>query len=358
MKILFDHQIFSYQRYGGVSKYFAELLKHIPSQYWDTTLLFSNNEYIKSIDRIKTISLLHKYWFRGQGRLMNELNKPFSLYKISKGCFDVFHQTHYETYCLKALKGKPMVTTFHDMNFATYNKNDNIVSLQKKSIKRADVVVAISNNTKKDLIDMWKISPEKIVTIYHGVDSPINTSLLGKRIIYLPYILYVGRRPGFKNFERFVRAFALISEKYRDIALVCTSEPFSKEEIILLNKLNIMNKTIHIKATEFQMANLYHNAEMFVYPSIYEGFGLPILEAMSYDCPTILANASCFPEIAENASVYFDPLSIDGIYEAIKSLLEDSELKSSLIHKGRERVKLFSWEKTSNLHLQLYKSLT
>ena len=134
LKVLFDHQLFSYQKFGGASKYFAMLLNALPKDVWETTTIFSNNEYVNHLNLFPHKSFCAKYYFRGQGRIMNELNKPYSIYRLRKHDYDVFHQTHFETYCLKCIGNKPMVTTFHDVNFSTFNPNKKIVDYQNKSL--------------------------------------------------------------------------------------------------------------------------------------------------------------------------------------------------------------------------------
>ncbi len=357
MKILFDHQIFSYQRYGGASKYFCEVMACMPKDVWETTTWLSNNEYVRQKNLFKTHHLFPNHWFRGQGRLMNELNKPYSLYRLSKHDYDVFHQTHFEPYCLKSIGNKPMVTTFHDMNFSTCNKNERIEGFQKKSINRADQIIAVSHNTKKDLVEMWGINPNKITVIHHGVDKNISQNLAEKRVVENPYILYVGTRFEFKNFKRFIISFAQVAAKYSGLRLVCTHVPFSADEIYWLKKHKLVEKTYQFSADESTLQRLYRDAEMFVFPSIYEGFGMPILEAMVYDCPVVLSNTSCFPEIAGDAGCYFDPYSEDDMANAMMSILENTKLKQSCIEKGRERLTHFSWEKSAEQHLATYKLL-
>ena len=106
-----------------------------------------------------------------------------------------------------------------------------------------------------------------------------------------------------------------------------------------------------------QLNQLLANALAFIYPSLYEGFGMPILEAMSNSCPVVLSNASCFPEIAQDAGLYFDPKDIEDMYYKMSLMVEDEELRMNLIAKGNERVKDFSWEKCANQHIEVYKSL-
>lgn len=357
MKVLFDHQIFTLQKYGGVSKYFFELIKHLSNKEWDTTVIFSNNEYLKYGDLIKHIQVFPNQMIKGIPRILNEISKPYSSFKIYQGDFDVFHQTDFQTYCLPLLKNKPMVTTFHDMNFSTHDKNEKLVENQKKSVERADKIIAVSQNTKNDLIDMWNIPTNKIEVVYHGVNTPFEHSIVGKRKIEHPYILFVGLRKEFKNFKRLALAFSYIKQKHPSVKLVCTSVPFSAEEIKLANDLSITKDMIHISASEITMANLYSYAELFVYPSIYEGFGMPILEAMSYGCPTAISNSSCFPEIARDASIYFDPFDVESMSYAILQLLENNTARKSIIEKGYLLCNEFTWDKTAEGHRRVYNSL-
>lgn len=357
MKVLFDHQIFSYQKYGGASKYFCELLDHLPTESWDTTTLFSNNEYVVNKKLFKTFHFLPQLWFKGQGRLMNELNKPYSILRLLNRNYDVFHQTHFEPYCLNKIGDKPMVTTFHDINFSTLNKNSRVELFQRKSIKRANKIIAVSHNTKNDLINYFDIDAEKIVVIHHGIDKSSVQYLSAERLVKDLYILYVGTRHGFKNFENLVRSFALLSNKYSELKLVCTHVGFTNNEINLFRELNVEDKVIHFAATEEQLWRLYRDAEMFVFPSFYEGFGMPILEAMVNRCPVVLSNCSCFPEIASDAACYFDPNSIDSIFIAMEKVLCDKEYKLDLILKGVERITHFSWDLTAAKHLEVYKLL-
>jgi glycosyltransferase involved in cell wall biosynthesis len=356
MKVLFDHQIFSYQRYGGASKYFAMLLNALPRDVWETTTLFSNNEYVDHLRLFKTYHFFNSAYFRGQGRIMNVMNKPYSIFRLKKNDYDIFHQTHFETYCLKNIGNKPMVTTFHDINFSTLNPSPKIVTLQKKSLERADKIIAISKNTKQDLIRLFNIKENKIVVIYHGIDLPPSCNHENS-IIKEPYILYVGTRTNHKNFHRLIKAFAVLSKEYPEIKIVCTHKKFNTTELNQFKSLHIENQIIHISATEEMMSNLYQNALFFIFPSLYEGFGMPILEAMINHCPVALSNASCFPEIAQNAGIYFDPENIDSIADTMRELINNENLRDNLRKLGDKRVKDFSWEKCAQEHLKLYQSL-
>ncbi len=366
MKILYDNQIFSMQIYGGASKYYYELLKRVPASEWETTTLFSNNEYIRNQQLFKYLDFMPNHYFKGKSALMDYLNRPYTYFKLKYGTYDVFHQTYYSSYYLDAIKGKMMVTTFHDMNYSkfkecytnTFTNNVNEKELlQKKSLERADRIIAISHHTKKDLVELWNINPEKIEVIHHGVDKNKISNLSTSRIIEEPYILYVGERYGFKNFARFIQSFALISKKFRDLKLICTGRAFTVEEKNQLTSLHVMDKIVQIYANEQTMAQLYRDAEMFVYPTYSEGFGMPILEAMAYDCPVVVSNASCLPEVAGDACLYFDPFQVEDMTQKMELLLTSSSLRNELVTKGRAQLEKFSWEKSAQEHMAVYQSL-
>ena len=359
LKILFDHQIFSSQVHGGVSKYFAEVIHRLPVNSWEVSAWLSNNEYAYNYHLFKGIHFIPHIVFRGKGRVMAELGKAYSVYKIQKGNFDVFHQTNFDTYCIRPLRDKPMVTTYHDINFLTeMNYNERMVKLQRMSLERADKVIAISENTKKDMLNYFDIAPEKIVIIHHGIEKVNIPTELAGRIYERPYILFVGMRHAFKNFTRFVQAFGLIADNYPELDIVCTRSPFTKDEMALFKELNISDRMYYCIADEVTLNRLYRDALFFVFPSLYEGFGMPILEAMANGCPVTLANASCFPEIAGDAALYFDPMDVDNIKQALESMIINDELRESYKRKGLEHVKAFTWDNCAKKHYQLYQSLS
>ena len=233
-----------------------------------------------------------------------------------------------------------------------YNVSE-IIAHKKEVITHAKRIIAISQNTKEDIIQLLHISPEKIDVIYHSTSMKPFT---GKQRLTLPdsFLLFVGDRTPYKNFNRLAKAFSELSTKDENLFLVCTGMPFKQSEKELLDKLNISNKVIHIKATDRTLAELYSRAKLFVFPSLYEGFGIPILEAYACYCPVALSNTSCFPEIAGDAGIYFDPYSETSILESIKEVIYDDRKRTELIMRGRERLKLYSWEKATALTQKTY----
>lgn len=356
MKVMFDHQLFSFQRYGGASKYFAHLLNAMPRGMWDTTTLFSNNEYVRDLKLFRPIHILPGLFFRGQGRIMHEMNIPFSIMKLRRGDYDVFHQTHFETYCLKPIGSKPMVTTFHDVNFSTANPNPRIVEMQIRSLRRADAIIAVSENTRRDLLATFDfVDPAKVTVIHHGMDKPVIRN--AAPVFDFPYILYVGSRKAHKNFRNLQQAFIEFHRTFPDIRLVCTWRPFDAGEIDQLQRLGIADSVVHVSADEDTMNRLYRDALFYVFPSMSEGFGLPILEAWSNDCPVVLSRASCLPEIAGDAALYFNPDEPDDIAAKMIDMIQDESLRADITARGIERFRQFGWDRCAKAHIEIYKSL-
>lgn len=353
MKVLFDHQIF-YQIIGGASKYFAMMIDSLPKGCWETTALLSCNTYVRSLHLFRHS---FPYVFRGQPRVLDFLNKPYTRHVLRRQDYDVFHQTNFGTYCLKDIGTKPMVTTFHDANFLRYDPHPDLVKRQKASLQRADMIICVSENTRKDMLNYFDVDEKKTRVVYHGIEIPDMSLLPERRLVSNDYILYVGRRHRYKNFSKFVEAFAIVKSKRHELKLVCTGDKFTSDENMLMTKLNVIDSVIHFQADETEMKMLYRDAVFFIFPSLYEGFGMPILEAWSCDCPVLLSYASCFPEIASDAGLYFQPSSVEDIVDKMERALDDGELRRNLVERGRERVRLFSWKRCADAHFSIYTSL-
>lgn len=362
MKILYDYQMFSREKFGGIPKYFCELMKNIPSEHQiNLSVILSHNQYLKEdYDFFKKIIIpwpekefIGKSFFK---KKIDFLNRQYSRHSISSNKYDIFHPTFYNDYFLDLLK-KPYIITVHDLIIfkfknTMYRKDLLRCQMEEKVIKKANRIISISQNTKKDIVDIFNINPEKIDVIYHGFNKPdIKTKLNN----YGRYILFVGRRDNYKNFKTFAKAASSLMKKESDLKLVCVGNPFEKEEIEDLKILKILEKTIALRVDEKTLNNLYSNAMVFVYPSLYEGFGMPILEAFANNCPVCLSNTSCFPEIAGNAATYFDPNDHESILEAIKKVLYDNSYKKQMINAGKKRLLNFSWAKTAEETIASYK---
>jgi glycosyltransferase involved in cell wall biosynthesis len=368
MKILYDHLCFK-AKYGGVSKYFIQLIDNLPPEIqWQISVKYTNNEYIhKHNNNIKTKEILKDISFRGKERLISMINKRYSVHALKNGNYDIYHQTHYDPYGYKYLaKDKKSITTIYDMNFFKIPhcyKNDlffkMMVKNQEESAKKANKIITISKNTMNDIMEIWNIPASRIELIYLGIERKDLNEYNKDRLYSSPYILFVGGRIYHKNFVNYLKTFSTISKKYPDLLLVCTGYPFSNHEKKIIQELKLTNKVFQIFASEELMVNLYYNAELFVYPSFYEGFGMPLLEAMNCNCPVICSNTSCFPEIAKDAALYFDPYDIDSMINTTEKALIDKETQKMLVANGAKLLneKIFSWEKCAAEHIRVYKDL-
>ena len=380
MRVLYDHQAFTLQKYGGVSRCFVELYKNLPKEV-DARILVheSDNVYLREAIGVhpKGYHFNHFicHWrFPGKYRLhimadkfrkhkfYPEYNTNYVFEELSKGDFDIFHPTYYSDYFLPYLNGKPFVLTIHDMIpelYPQYYGQDNIqIVMKRKLAPLAKAIIAVSENTKQDIIRILGIPAEKIHVIYHGCSLPIVKETSSP--FPFPYILYVGARWTYKNFIPFAKSMAPILRKYKNLHVVCTSSDFDNEEKALFEGLGIADRFVHQWiGNDSDLFALYRHATCFVYPSEYEGFGIPILEAYQADCPVILSRRSCFPEIAGDAAIYFDmdarQDNLSGIMATFMEMNRDE--RECLLEKQRQRLSLFSWEQSAQKLAQVYNSI-
>ncbi len=357
MKVLFDYQIFSMQKYGGISRYYVELMKEYKSLGVDFNLssFFSNNEYIDEVQP------LYKYF---DHKVFNKISSIINL-KISKNSiveaeFDIFHPTYYNPYFLKDIN-KPYVLTIYDFiheKFAElYPSNDKTILWKKESALNASRIIAISENTKKDIIKYYGIDSDKIDVVYLSSSLKKTTKKLDIKVPK-EYILFVGNRGLYKNFKLFIESINSILKENKDLYVVCAGGgEFNYEELKMFNNYDMRGKVLFFNINNEILSYLYQNARMFVFPSIYEGFGIPVVEAFNCDCPVVLSNTSSLPEVGGDAAEYFDPYSKDSIYEVVNNLLNDNNRRSELISLGREQREKFSWETTARKTLDVYKKI-
>lgn len=353
MKILYDYQIFTTQKYGGISRNFVEILKANRSK---VGIILSKNFYLKNT---KIKHLYFNFSFKGHIRFMTIINKLFSIFYLIKSDYDVFHPTYYNPFFLKYLKDKPFVLTIHDMTHEIYpdifHSRDNTTLNKEKLAQKATRIIAVSENTKKDIINILNISEDKIDVIYHGESMQfVDECKVFSNKLKNNFILFTGLRTYYKNFENLILAISPILNKNKNLYLYCAGGgEFSGQEIKLLKELKVNKQIIQHSCNDSELKSLYLNAMFFVYPSTYEGFGIPLLEAMSCNLPILCSDNSCFPEIAKDSAIYFDPFNIQDIRQKIKFALSNN-LDNYKIS-GSARVQYFSWDKTREEIYDVYK---
>jgi glycosyltransferase involved in cell wall biosynthesis len=383
MKVLYDHQIFEHQNIGGISRYFFELINAFqgkPGIETELSLIYSNNEYIKHLngiaprvgysDRLK--AFLGGINFRGKSKIFDfknklvptkthdQLNLEHTIKTLQEGNFDIFHPTYYDTYFLEYLGDKPLVITVYDLIHQIFGEyfSPNDIDKSQELLTTASAIIAISESTKRDLVNIFNVNEQK-VWVTHLASSLDTCDEMTRSNFFLPdqYVLFVGGRWAYKNFYFFAQMFGKISQQFPYLSLVCTGSPFSKNEDLFLKKIGIRDRTYSYFVNDNELSYLYQNAVCFVFPSLYEGFGIPVLEAFHSNCPVIISNTSSLPEVAGDAAMVFEPKDPASLFNALKKIVTDKLFREQLVHKGKERLACFSWENTAEKTFNIYKAV-
>jgi glycosyltransferase involved in cell wall biosynthesis len=368
-RILLDTQIFDNQEFGGISRYFIELFteilknKNLTLQF---PLLYTNNLYFKE-------SVFFQTSFQNKNAFLiknSKIFRPFLPRKLKRKSiqqisdllenqgFDLFIPTYYDPYFLDHLRDKPFVLTVHDMIHELYphyfTNEPETIHNKKLLIERSTKIIAISENTKKDLLHFYPhIDPGKIEVVY--LAHTANPVIIKDVNLPEKYILFVGKRSVYKNFDFFLKAVRPVIQQHPDLYIFCAGgDPFTSGELSLIKSSGLGGRLIQKNFEDKELAGFYKNALCFVFPSEYEGFGIPILEAMSAGCPVILTNNSSFPEVAGDAGIYFETNNAADLEKKLGELLVDSELRELHIDKGIKQAAKFNWKKTAQETMKVY----
>ncbi len=354
IKVLYDHQIFTVQKYGGISKYFSELFRYLDVPYRKGYLI-SLNEYSP---RFKVLTHL---MVKGKRKILNVINRRYTRFLLKHSRYTHYHPTYYDVEGLKHNKGK-LVVTVHDMIHELYPQyfdvSDQTKTQKAIMVQKADAIIAISKNTKRDLLKRYDLDESRIHVIYHA--TSLEKVTVTKEALNLPerYLLFVGSRRHYKNFTVVFEAFNDLVKEDANLHLVCVGGgAFTEEEQALFNAHQCVNRLSQHNVDETALAAYYQQALAFIFPSLYEGFGIPILEAFTLDCPVLLSDTEVFKEVAEDACLYFDGQDSDSLKAQLTSLIQQPKLRESLIQKGQTRVKAFTWEKAVSQLENVYESL-
>lgn len=245
----------------------------------------------------------------------------------------------------------PFVITVHDLIHLSFSEDKKNLQkiyyewLIKPTLRKAYKIITVSDYSKKKIIE-WSGVPENKVIIVHGGVSQYFSTQNKKHAPGYPYVLHVGNTKKHKNIERLIQAFAN-AKIDSSIRLILTGKN-SEKLTALIQKNHLQDRIVFSGIlSEEKLAEYYSGALAFLFPSLYEGFGLPVLEAMASGIPVLTANTTSLPEVAGDAALLVDPVSMDAISRNIEKIVDDSELRKILIKKGLERVKHFSWEKAA-----------
>lgn len=370
MKIGFDAKRFFFN-HSGLGNYSRNIISYLCEEYPNNMnflftpnkknkLNISLNNNSKTISPGKTNPIFNSWW-RTKGILKDPFFKQL----------DIYHGLSNELPIGIDKSKTKSIVTIHDLIFVRYphlyKKIDRAIYLwkMKRACTQADKIIAISTQTKNDIIEFLKINPNKIETVYQGcndiyidkVSTEQRNKIKSKYNLPENYILSVGTIEDRKNTFRIVKA---LHEHNIDFPLVLVgkSRPYTEQIRTYIAKNKLENKIFIINNVEFlDLPAIYQNATIFIYPSIFEGFGIPIIEAFNSDIPVIVSNIDVFEEVAADAAVFVDPYNTNNIAEAIQNLLNNKTLQTKYINAGRERAKFFSGKKIATDMMTVYSKI-
>ena len=359
MQLAFDEQIFAIQPYGGISRMFAEIAEVFAGGLIpDVDLLPLNapvvNRYI--LENAELVAHLHVRPARNQ---WTALAKYFA--KVPRKVpADIVHSTFYLPNGLTSVGSAKRIVTVHDMipeMMPQTRRRLDWLTLKRKYVESADHIICVSEATKQDLIKVYGLTGAPISVVHHGVDPRFHPDV--ERADFLPnrYVLYVGHRAQYKDADVLFRAFARVAKADPELQLLCVGgNGLSADEIARLESLGIRERVSQRFLTDELMASAYAHAKVFVFPSHFEGFGLPALEAMACGTPVILAAATSLPEVGGEAAVYFEPGDDAQLAAAISALLADDQRQQELRALGLKRAAEFTWAKAAERTAAVYRA--
>ncbi|MGI8420340.1 MAG: glycosyltransferase family 4 protein [Candidatus Levyibacteriota bacterium] len=354
----------------GISEYAYQLLvQFVSEKYRDRGLKFVVYLKDEPLDHMPKTSKNFAYRIVKPGKLWTQWRLPLDLYFHRPRPDIFFSMTHY------APRFSPVPTVVSIMDVAyehfpeLFNQADlyQLKNWTKYSVHNAKRVLTISDSSRDDIIKIYGSSPEKVKTIYPGIKEIASlephvfgmNQLQAKYDISDNYVLFVGTLQPRKNIARLIEAFAKVSqEKLQDKPLdlvIIGRKGWLYEEILAApEKFGISDRVKFLEGIQDDELNIfYKHALCYVLPSLYEGFGLPVIEAMQRGCPVITSNVSSMPEAGGDAALYVDPKNVDDIVEKITLLVTDKKMREDLIEKGKKQVKKFSWKKAAKETLEV-----
>lgn len=359
MRVAFDEQIFAIQRYGGISRVFAELAHQfvanpdlgVELQPVAAPLV---NEYILG-DPVTARALDVKRSTHWAPSISRSLTR-----RRHKGPADVVHNTFYLPRALADYPQAKRVVTVHDMIpelFPTTRRRLDFLTVKKRYVETADHIICVSHSTRQDLLRIYGPLTAPVSVVHSGVGPQFHSDT--PRIVEWPenYLLHVGNRKGYKGGQTLLKAFTRIASDFPQLHLVLAGGgALTKEEGSVLETRGLAHRVLQQDVPDTLMPSAYAHCRVFVMPSTYEGFGLPVLEAMACGAPVVLCRASSLPEIGGDAATYFSPGSVDELAQSLGRILEDPEEVEWMRTAGQNRAKGYSWLITARLTADVYRA--
>jgi glycosyltransferase involved in cell wall biosynthesis len=367
IRLTYSHHIFQQQEIGGVSRYVYELATRVAADRdFDVAVIapFHVNRYLREAPPGLVRGMpMPRFEFRGAWRLRKLIQS------MSVGCAyagvraaDIVHESYYSQKPYG--RAKRRVVTVHDMIHELFPDDFPQDSLEaayaakRAAVDRADHVICDSESTRRDLVRLLGVDTQKTSVIHLGQGFPPGAGAVQALPRGRPFFLYVGARGGYKNFSRVCTAYAASNDLKRAADLVAFGGgDFTSAERQMFAELGIQGNIRHATGGDELLGAHYRGALAFVYPSLYEGFGLPPLEAMACGCPVVCSNTSSLPEVVGDAGLYMDPANVEDMRIALERIMADDGLRERLVRAGRSRVALFSWDRCANQTMDIYRAL-
>ena len=365
MRILYDHQVFSLQNAGGATRYHYELMRHFAQEPAVQTELFLGFEqtvlpfHKLSASNVRVASFGGRLHPGGRRYVANELLGNIDA--AVRGKFDIYHPTYFRY--MPLVRARRMVVTHHDCTHERFpeefHEPDRVSHAKRDLFARADAIICISESSRNDLLNFYNVDPAKANVVYHGFTrlerTPEGAQELAKHV-NRDYALYVGSRNRYKNFRGFLKALYDSGLHRTLLLLVIGGGSFSTEERAFIDDLHLAHSIVALpRVADSLLAEAYSNARVLAYPSLWEGFGLPPLEAMHLGCPVVACNASSVPEVCGDAPFYFEADSPDSLRDVLLRAVNDEDARVRSIERGQATAARYSWAKCAEETLAVYR---
>ena len=356
LNLIYDYQIFLKQKYGGPSRYFVELNRCINSQMFNNEIFapVHINRHLKDTPFNKRNFFFYKKF--NLNNVFKKYNQYRTIRKIQNIKNLIVHATYYDLEYLRKIKCKKVVTVYDLIHEKFYSKEKlDKENLKVNLINDVDHFICISKNTQKDLIEYYNVDEKRTsVTYLSSTLKESNYNVKKKK----DYFLFVGNRNGYKNFSFLVDGLSKF-KKFRDNfdLYLFGGSNFSNYEISKFKEKGIYKNIRFCGNDESILSSLYKNASCFIYPSLYEGFGIPILEAMQNNCPVLCCDNPTFREIGQNSIEYFEPGNIESFIHSLEKIVYSNVFSSNLKNLGKKRRQFFSWQKCAKETQKIYLTL-
>jgi glycosyltransferase involved in cell wall biosynthesis len=365
MRILYDHQVFSLQDAGGASRYHYELVRSLaPRAEVQMEVWLGLNNSVYPFSHLASRRTHVVGWGGGlkRGRVRYIANEAFSNARAAfAGAVDVYHPTLYRS--MPLVRAQRVVVTHHDCAHERFpelfDNAEQVIRAKRQLYACANAIICISESSRQDLLRFYDIEPQKTRVIHHGL-TPLEGSPAAAAELRAQaageYLLFVGARGAYKNFDKLLCAFRSTGLHRSMQLLVLGGGAWTEQEETLIDELELANCVrVLPKVTDSFLAEAYAAANLLVYPSCCEGFGIPPLEAMAAGCPALVSNTSCLPEICHDAAFYFDLNDQASLERMLVEAISDQPARQRAQKRGFEVASLYSWQKCADETLALYR---